>query len=319
MYSLTIIGGGAISCGYDSPEDSDILTHLHGALVHPDIKLDALVETDEQRQIYIRDKWGIGFEISENIQKVLEKYRSDIVVIATPTKIHLQTLKSIYDVYEPKLILCEKPVVMNLDEFCELENIQKGKNTKILTNYIRRFDPSLNKLKDMIFDNTDEMYHFYGTFTKGFLHNGSHMVDLISMLVGNISDIEVIDKKIVNDDIFGKFFVYTDRCLGVVSNIGNDYLSLFEFSLYTDKMKIEIRGSNQDIYITTVEKSDMFKSYSVYINEEKLPKTLNKYGYNTFDFAIKILQDESMYNRVLAEQNNINKFILHLKKRWINE
>jgi len=50
-----------------------------------------------------------------------------------------------------------------------------------------------------------------------------------------------------------------------------------------------------------------------------LPKTLNKYGYNTFDFAIKILQDESMYNRVLAEQNNINKFILHLKKRWINE
>ena len=53
MYSLIIIGGGAVACGYDSPNDKDIITHIHGALLHPKIHLNAIVELKKDRREYI--------------------------------------------------------------------------------------------------------------------------------------------------------------------------------------------------------------------------------------------------------------------------
>ena len=44
MYSLTIVGGGDISCGYDDPKSESILTHINGALKHPKIKLNSISE-----------------------------------------------------------------------------------------------------------------------------------------------------------------------------------------------------------------------------------------------------------------------------------
>lgn len=319
MYYLTIIGGGAISCGYDSPEDSNILTHIHGALVHPSIKLDSVVETNEQQQFHIRDKWGEEFDIFSSTQEALDRYRSDIVVVATPTSTHLQIIKEIYSIYEPKLILCEKPIVMSLDELNELKSIQEQKSTKILTNYIRRFDPSLNKIRDFIQDHTNIIHHFYGTFTKGFLHNGSHMIDLIYMLVGEIDNIEVINKNIISQDIFGQFIVKTDKCSGVISNINNNQLSLFEFTIYTDTAKIEIRGSNQDNYIYHVEKSDIFKDYQSFSKREQLLKTLDKYGYNTLEFTIKMIENYNLYSKINKEQSRVNRFLLLTQQKLIGE
>lgn len=317
MYSLTIIGGGAISTGYDSPTDDNILTHIHGALVHSSIKLDAIVEINKEQQIHIRDKWGEEFDIFSSTQDAFDRYRSDIVVVATPTSSHLHVIKDIYSIYEPKLILCEKPIVMSIDELNELENIQKQKSTKILTNYIRRFDPSLNKIKDFIQDNKSIIHHFYGTFTKGFLHNGSHMIDLIYMLVGEIDNLEVINKNIISQDIFGQFIVKTDKCGGVISNINNNQLSLFEFIIYTDTAKIEIRGSKQDNYIYHVKKSDIFKGYQSFSERERLPKTLDKYGYNTLEFAIRMIENDNLYSEVNAEQSRVNRFILLTQQKLI--
>jgi len=317
MYTITIIGGGAISTGYDSPKDKNILTHIHGSSVHPDIKLDAIVEIDILQQSHIRDKWGEDFELFFNVEEALKKYKSDIVVVATPTSTHLNIIKEIYKIYEPKLILCEKPVVMTINELNELEIIQNNKSTKILTNYIRRFDPSINDMKRFIDTHIDEIHHFYGTFTKGFLHNGSHMIDLIYMLIGDITDIDVLDKKVVDGDIFGKFIIKTDSSLGVISNIDDNNLSLFEFSIYTDEAKIEIRGANQDSYICNIKKSDTFSDYYSFSEEKKLSKTLNKYGYNSLEFAIKIIDNDSLYNIVRLEQNKVNRFILDSKEELI--
>ena len=85
MYSLTIVGGGAVSCGYDSPNDKNIITHIHGALKHPKINLNSIIEIDNQRHGYISNKWGKHIPIYLNINNSLKKYKSDIFVIATPT------------------------------------------------------------------------------------------------------------------------------------------------------------------------------------------------------------------------------------------
>jgi len=317
MYSLSIIGGGMIACGYDTPDSEDILTHIHGALSHPNIKLDAIVEIDKNQQEIIRNKWGDEFNIFSNIEDLLEEYQSDIVVIATPTKTHLSILENIYKFYEPKLILCEKPIVLTIDEYSILENLQKYKSTKLLTNYIRRFDPSLNYISDFIKNRVNTINHFYGTFTKGFLHNGSHMIDLIYMLIGDISNIKIVDKQIINRDVFGQFLIDTNRGRGVISNINDDFLSLFEFTIYTDIAKIEIRGANQDITITHINKSSLFKGYKSYLVEDKVKNTLNKYGYNTLNFITEIIENDNLYNEIIDKQSSVNKFLLNTQNKWI--
>jgi len=317
MYSLTVVGGGAISSGYDSLKDKKILTHIHAALIHSKIDLNAVIEIDKKQQLYIKEKWGDGFEISSDSKKIFQKYKSDIVIVATPTKTHLQVIKEIYNLYEPMLILCEKPIVLDMDELNELERIQEQKSTKILTNYIRRFDPTLNRVKLFMDKNKEKINHFYGTFTKGFLHNGSHMIDLIYMLIGEIDSIDIIDKKIISNDIFGKFIIKTENGFGMVSNINNDSLSLFEFVIYADNAKIEIRSENQDVCIYTTDKSETFNNYISFSKVEKLPKTLDKYGYNSLEFAIKMIQNNKIYNDVKMQQSKVNRFILHTKQKFM--
>ncbi|MBL4711320.1 MAG: Gfo/Idh/MocA family oxidoreductase, partial [Gammaproteobacteria bacterium] len=193
MYSLTIIGGGAMSCGYDSPSDHNVLTHTHGALKHPLIKLDAIVEPNEERQRYIHKKWGTDFSIYSSTEESVNEHKSDIFIVATPTKLHLKIINELLSIFAPKLIICEKPIVSNLNDLEILTYLINKNTTKLVTNFPRRFDKSLNTLKEKLSD-IKQIYYFHGTFTKGLIHNGSHMIDLINMLIGNIDNIKYISK-----------------------------------------------------------------------------------------------------------------------------
>ena len=218
MYSLTIIGGGAISCGYDNLDDKKILTHIHGALKHPQINLNSIIEVNKRRHKYILNKWGKHVPIYLSINDSLRKNKSDIFVIATPTEQHLQNIKDILSNHTPKLLICEKPIVSNSQEFNELNKLIKKHNTKIITNFPRRFDKSFNVLRNEILK-SNKKFHFYGTFNKGLIHNGCHMIDLINMLIGAVREIVPLKYRIIKNDFFGKFLVKTKGCSGIISNI----------------------------------------------------------------------------------------------------
>lgn len=318
MYTLTIIGGGAMSCGYDNPKDENILTHTHGAIIHPKITLDSIVEINQERQIYIKDKWGEDINIYSKLEDSIKEYQSDIFIVATPTYLHLEVIENILLKCSPKLIICEKPIVSNLNEFNILNKLIKQSNTKIVTNFPRRFDESLNFLREKM-RHTNKKYHFHGTFTKGLIHNGSHMIDLINMLVGNIYNIDSINKEIVNDDVFGQFLVETDSCKGIISNINSDKLSIFELTIYTNIAKIEIINSSKKITIKSIDKLNLIQNFEVYSLEEEYPWTLKKSAYNTFDYVIKLLEDDVQYESFEFEQYNINKLIFDTQKKLMEQ
>lgn len=314
MFTLTIIGGGAIACGYDSPDDTKILTHIHAAILHPDVKLSSIVENNISQQKKIEEKWGTNFTQFSNINNAINFDKSDIIIIATPTITHLDIIKEVLSIYEPKLIICEKPIVSNIFELEELQNIEMDVSTKLITNFTRRYDPSLNRLKDFIENDIKKIHHFYGTFTKGLLHNGSHMIDLIYMLIGKVNTFGYINKDIINNDVFGQFIINTDNAIGIISNINNDKLALFEFTIYADNAKIEIIGENQDIFINHIENSAIHTMYQSYSAQEKLIKSLDKSGYNTLNYGISMILDDAKYNSLKHEQDSVNRFIYSIYK-----
>ncbi len=318
MYTVAIIGGGAISCGYDSPNDENILTHIHGALLHSNIELDAIVETDEKRQKYIIDKWGTEFDIFSSLEDFSKKYRSDIIIVATPTSTHFDIIENILSIYEPKLIICEKPIVSSSKEFEMLNALLDNTNVKIITHYTRRFDPSINKLKDIL-HNIGEINHFYGTFTKGLFHNGSHMMDLLTIFFEKINHINVIEKEVIDNDVFGKFTIKTNKCSGIISNINNNNLSLFELIIYTEKAKIEITGPDQEIVIHYIDESEKFNGYKSFSKKEVLPNTLSEYAYNLLEYIDIVIKNETVYSTLKLEQYLVNEFIFKIQTELLEK
>ena len=314
MYTLTIVGGGAISCGYDSPKDEKILTHINGALQHSEIILDSIIEIKKERQQYILNKWGESFDIFSQLEESIDEYKSDIFIVATPTNSHLKIIEKILSIYCPKLIICEKPIVSNLKEFEILNRLLKKSNTKIITNFVRRFDPSLNALKEII-SKTNKKYHFHGTFTKGLIHNGSHMMDLINMLIGHIYNIDYINKEMINNDFFGQFIVQTNFCNGVISNINTDKLSVFELTIYTDIAEIKIIDATKEIFIKYIDKSNLLNGFQTYLLKNELEYTLKKSAYNTFEYVIDLLKDDEKYQKLKLEQLNVNELIFNTQKK----
>ena len=316
IYSLSIIGGGNITSGYDNPKSKYIVTHLNGALKHPNIRLDSIVEINSSRRDYIKKKWGKDIKIYSDLKKSMSNHKSNIIVVATPTSQHFQVIKDVLSIYNPKLILCEKPIVSNIYELNKLNQLFKNIESKIITNFQRRFDISLNILRDKILKSS-KIFHFYGTFNKGFIHNGSHMIDLISMLVGTVTKINSINHKNDNNDFFGKFLVNTSKCSGVISNINSQNLSVFEFTLFTSNGKFEILGANKMINIYYLKNVDYYPSFKSYINKTKLPSTLERSAYNTYDYVIKLMKNKTRYKKLMLEQHNNSRIIFEFQKKYL--
>jgi hypothetical protein len=316
MFSLGIIGGGNIVAGYDSPESDNIHTHIHAALKHPLIKFDYIVEHDVEQRSLIRRKWKGDYNCFDLLESALDKFKSDIVIIATPTNNHLTTIKTILSNYNPRVILCEKPTVLNMEQFNELNGILSVNKVKFLTNFQRNFDPSISEISLYLQDKDFEVYNLFSTFPKGVLHNGSHLVHLLSFLMPNKNiSIDIIDCFAKNDDYFGKFNIKGIN--GFFYNIDNDNLSMFELFMYTNIAKIEI--TNSLIKISKLERHPEFSGYEFYSKEIVFPNTLDRATYNSLQAVIKACNDNDYYNSLRQSQLIADNAIYKLQdklKEW---
>ena len=112
-----------------------------------------------------------SFETLDDIKNV------DIVSICVPDESHVKTTLEISKL-NPKIIFLEKPICRDIQDI----NVLKHIDIPILVNYSRRFSNDFQKLSKRIKKNEFGEYQsgnaFYG---KGFIHNGSHMIDLLNL------------------------------------------------------------------------------------------------------------------------------------------
>lgn len=82
------------------------------------------------------------------VDEVLKKKDFDSVLIGSATNTHVDFIKKFS---ERKInIFCEKPIDLNINKVISCENILKKNRTNFFIGFMRRFDPSLMKLKKYI-------------------------------------------------------------------------------------------------------------------------------------------------------------------------
>jgi predicted dehydrogenase len=147
-----IVGLGRIGLLYDSSKLSKkILTHAKAVDNSKKINLLAGVDNNPKSLKIFKKRYNKSL-IFNNINKLnfKQKFKIDLVIIATPAHTHYTLCKKIIAKIKPKVILCEKPLERNYIKGKKLIEFAKKNNVKLKVNFIRRCDPSANKIIKII-------------------------------------------------------------------------------------------------------------------------------------------------------------------------
>jgi hypothetical protein len=128
-----------------------------------------------------------------------------------------------------------------------------------------------------------------GYYGKGFLHNGSHMIDVLRMLIGEIVSVEKISlvtdfydyAPSINANVFlngSRFSMMAVDC---------SYFTIFELDLLFERARIRILDSGFRIKIYNVANDKMFAGYQLNKTEDyptELKKALDNALQNISNF-----------------------------------
>ncbi len=246
-YTVAIVGAGRIGCGFDAPDSPQVLTHAHAFSTNARTRLVGIVDADQEKGSREAARWKTTYFPS--VDAMYAAVQPDIVVIATPDDTHLPMLRDIAAL-KPRLIICEKPVIQRAADVAAAEAV--GGSVPVIVNYRRRFDPAMKVLAD---DLTSGRYGdvllAHATYTNGALHNGSHMMDLLRMLFGEVKSVQPLARV---EDGAGEpsvgAFVTCERCPQIYIGAGDARAyAHFELEILTQKGRIRLshEGTSMDV------------------------------------------------------------------------
>jgi predicted dehydrogenase len=136
-------------------------------------------------------EWRVpaGFRSLDEISGNGERF--DVISICSPTRNHAYDLKVALGL-QPTLIFCEKPIADVLSETETLVGECAEAGVLLAVNYTRRWDPAVADVKKGIEEGRwGALRSVVGYYNKGLLNNGSHMLDLLHLLLGPLGVVHV--------------------------------------------------------------------------------------------------------------------------------
>lgn len=196
MYNVLIVGMGGISFFYDEKLSSKFCyTHYRAFKKNKNFKIVGCVEKNITRAKYLQKNTKVN--IYKSFKLIPKKIKIDIIVIATPTKDHLISIQNSVKFFKPKIILCEKPLDLNMKKAKKIVFLCKQNKIKLFVNFIRISDPGVIKIKKII--KNLKIKKITAWYTKDFIHNGSHIVSLLQFWFGKILKINKISKSYLSN------------------------------------------------------------------------------------------------------------------------
>ncbi|HXC40616.1 MAG TPA: Gfo/Idh/MocA family oxidoreductase [Burkholderiales bacterium] len=191
-FSAAVIGLGNIGMGYDYDEPDRVLTHCRAFAAHPGFELAAAADPDAAaRQRFMRQ---YGRPCFASPGELMQHLRPEVFAIGVPTPLHADTLQQLLDA-RPRAALCEKPLAHNLPAARGMVETAAAAGCALAVNYMRRFDPGVSQLKAAIADGElGEVYKGTAWYSKGLRHNGTHMIDLLRFLLGEVEAVSLVDR-----------------------------------------------------------------------------------------------------------------------------
>jgi len=190
ILSVLIIGCGNIAGDLDSNKldiDELPLTHAGAYTKHPYFSIQACIDVSQKKVKRFASQWGISNTYTSIDQAVQAGSNFDVISICSPTGCHFEDVSACLAL-SPKLIFCEKPVTASVKETLKIKAACDKAGVLLAVNYLRRWDERVLSLKKEIATNQrGSLRSVVGYYNKGILNNGSHLLDLLGFLIGEMS------------------------------------------------------------------------------------------------------------------------------------
>lgn len=316
-----VIGLGNI--GYQSELDPIRVkpaSHCSSYIAHPESELCAIFDQDSA-------KTELAFNNIKNARKCynideIKEMSLDIISVATNLESHFDIVVSLAG--SCKLILCEKPIAENYERAMRMVDLCDKKNTILLINYHRRFDPLIINCKNRIESDLGRINSVSSYYTNGILHNGSHMINLLLYFFGNFENIK--SKYSFNSCLDGDFNA------DILFNAGNvscsmqslevKHMNIFDVRFFCEKGIANLTQFSKRLEITKRRDCTLFSGYyEPNYDDREVIHNLGSSVYSSIDYAISSLKrgfDSCDSARGAAETIRIINNIDH-ELRKINE
>jgi len=190
--SVLIVGLGQIGMGYDlGLPPQNVLSHARAFQNCPGFRVIGGVDPDPKKRATF-DKVYLA-QSYESLEIAMLEKDPDVVVVANPTRNHGDTLRDVMGFGKPSAILCEKPLSYDMSEARSVVRACEDSNIRLFVNYVRRSDPAVKKIQSFLHSGAI-IGPFSGVarYTKGFIHNGTHMIDLLNSWFGAPIDVDLL-------------------------------------------------------------------------------------------------------------------------------
>lgn len=296
QYLAAVVGLGNIGMGYDysCSNDALIMTHSSAYSIHPGYDFIGAVDPCSEKRALFQKKYNA--QAYASIEEMCSTVVPEVFSIAVPTEMHHEIFCKILN-YQPKAILCEKPISDSIDKAIEMRELATQNNIVFLVNYMRRFEPGvqimLDKLKNNVLGKINKVIVKY---SNGFLNCATHFLDLIQYMLGNIENIHKIGRNsqasIENIDVQCQvsdtdiYLIATEQC---------DY-RLYEVEIIGEKGICRYYDAGRDIRIQlSSPDSDFDNAITLNPNSEQLANEYNRFQWHVVDALYKNLLGQTSF------------------------
>ncbi|MBI5716565.1 MAG: Gfo/Idh/MocA family oxidoreductase [Burkholderiales bacterium] len=270
---VLVVGCGNIAGGFDAerPASAPPLTHAGAYWRHGGFRLVACVEPDAARREAFMQRWLVEKGYA-TIDAAAAAGPYDVVSLCSPTALHAAHIAAILSLH-PRSLFCEKPVTRSAAETAAAVEVCAAAGVKMAVNHNRRWAPDIVRLQRELRAGAagqggpwGAVRSAIGIYNKGILNNGSHLVDLVQMLLGPLELIAagapVFDHW--PDDPTVPALLQTRAGVPVTLNAAHaaDY-AIFELQLLTERGMIAMEDGGAGWRVRRIVGSPHFKGYAV--------------------------------------------------------
>lgn len=193
-FDAVVAGLGNVGLRYDlgMKEADRVTSHARAYATHPGYRLVGGIDPDKEGRELLEQHYGVP-AFPDVAAMAAAGIRPEICSIAVPTLLHFGFFQEIIAL-RPAAILCEKPLAATAGEGAQMVAAANQSGCALAVNYMRRFEPGVLALRQLIAEGSlGEIYKGSAWYSKGLRNNGSHVIDLLSFLLGDAGSIKVLD------------------------------------------------------------------------------------------------------------------------------
>ena len=263
-YTALIVGAGRIAATNDEPGSPHIQTHAHALSANESIQLLGFVDTVPALAEQAAARWQT--RAFENLASAFAQGPIDLVTVATPDDTHYEVLKALCE-FPVRLVLAEKPLATTSAQADKLDRLYREKGITLAVNYVRRFVPAFETLRQEIrAGHWGRFVRGSGFYGKGLFHNGSHLLDLLQLLIGPCTAEKILDVIEDHDPADPSESALLRDAGGapfLLQAFDSRHFTLFEIDLVFEKGRIRILDGGLRIERSGVRPYDIAPGYVV--------------------------------------------------------